>query len=170
MNNPRDPEEREVRSLELGPLLTRVFRAGRTWFVGLVGPLDSVSVATFQELVKRLQAEKCRSLVLDLRRVSYADSQGIRALLFLRDEIIQRRGRLRLVIPESSRVRRTLKLLRFDALFQIYGTPVEAWRSGRRERSEPPEESPNDRQQPPADASASSPRPRASTPRIPRSV
>ena len=132
-SNPGDLEEPRTRSLETGPLLTRVFRAGRTWFVGLAGPLDSVSVATFRDLVARLQSEKCRFLVLDLRRVSYADSQGVRALLHLRDEIIQRRGRLRLVIPESNRVRRTLRLLRFDALFQIYSTPVEAWRSRRRE-------------------------------------
>src|SRR5262249_20103585 len=121
---------------ELGPLLTRIFRGGRTWFVGLTGPLDTVSVDGFRETITNLLGERCRSLVLDLRRVSYADSQGIRALLLLRDQMLQRGGRLRLVIPESSRVRRTLQLLRLDALFQIYATPVEAWRSGKREPRE----------------------------------
>lgn len=125
-----NPEEPEARRLELGPLLTRVFRGGRTWFLGVTGPLDAVSVGGFRETVTGLLSEKCRSLVLDLRRVSYADSQGIRALLQLRDEMMQRRGRLRLVLPESSRLRRALRLLQFDALFQIYSTPAEAWRSG----------------------------------------
>jgi anti-anti-sigma factor len=124
-----NPEGPESRRLELGPLLTRVFRGGRTWFLGLTGPLDAVSVAGFRETVSGLLGEKCRSLVLDLRRVSYADSQGIRALLQLRDEMMQRRGRLRLVLPETSRLRRALHLLQFDALFQIYATPAEAWRS-----------------------------------------
>jgi anti-anti-sigma factor len=134
MKNSHSSEEGNAR--ELGPLLTRIFRGGRTWFVGLTGPLDSVSVESFRETITRLLGERCRSLVLDLRRVSYADSQGIRALLLLRDQMLQRRGRLRLVIPEGSRVRRTLQLLRLDALFQIYATPVEAWRSGRREPHE----------------------------------
>jgi anti-anti-sigma factor len=128
--------ERDVSARELGPLLTRIFRGGRTWFVGLTGPLDTVSVDGFRDTIAKLRGERCRSLVLDLRRVSYADSQGIRALLLLRDQMMQRRGRLRLVIPEGSRVRRTLQLLRLDALFQIYATPVEAWRSGRREGRE----------------------------------
>jgi anti-anti-sigma factor len=125
-----DPEGPEARRLELGPLLTRVFRGGRTWFLGLNGPLDTVSVAAFRQTVTGLLGDKCRSLVLDLRRVSYADSQGIRALLQLRDEMMQRRGRLRLVLPESGRLRRALHLLQFDALFHIYSTPAEAWRSG----------------------------------------
>jgi len=130
------PGDREAPARELGPLLTRIFRGGRTWFVGLTGPLDTVSVDGFRDTITNLLGERCRSLVLDLRRVSYADSQGIRALLLLRDQMLQRRGRLRLVIPESSRVRRTLQLLRLDALFQIYATPVEAWRSGKREPRE----------------------------------
>jgi anti-anti-sigma factor len=138
-HTPSDGSGRDARSRELGPLLTRIFRGGRTCFVGLTGPLDTVSVDDFRETMARLLAERCRSMVLDLRRVSYADSQGIRALLLLRDQMLQRRGRLRLVIPESSRVRRTLKLLRLDALFQIYATPVEAWRGGRREPQEVPE-------------------------------
>jgi anti-anti-sigma factor len=138
---------------ELGPLLTRIFRGGRTWFVGLTGPLDTVSVDSFRETTAKLLGERCRSLVLDLRRVSYADSQGIRALLLLRDQMLQRRGRLRLVIPEGSRVRRTLQLLRLDALFQIYSTPVEAWRSGRHEaRRDPAEDSATPDEQTPAKA------------------
>ncbi len=129
-------EGRDAQRLELGPLLARIFRGGQTWFVGLSGPLDLVSVATFRETVARLLAARCRLLVLDLRRVSYADSQGIRALLQLRDAMMQRRGKLRLVLPETSRLRRSLKLLQFDALFQIYTTPAEAWRSGQRQPAE----------------------------------
>jgi anti-anti-sigma factor len=132
-NDSTNRTERDLPARELGPLLTRIFRGGRTWFVGLTGPLDTVSVDGFRDTITKLLGERCRSLVLDLRRVSYADSQGIRALLLLRDQMMQRRGRLRLVIPEGSRVRRTLQLLRLDALFQIYATPVEAWRSGRLE-------------------------------------
>jgi anti-anti-sigma factor len=139
MTSPRGGlEERDARRLELGPLLTRVFHGGRTWFLGLTGPLDSVSVSTFRETVTRLMGAKCRSLVLDLRRVTYADSQGIRALLSLRDEMMQRRGRLKLVLSESSRLRRSLRLLQFDALFHIYSTPAEAWRSDRRQEPKKP--------------------------------
>ena len=67
MKSDRAPVERDAPARELGPLLTRIFRGGRTWFVGLTGPLDTVSVDGFRETITNLLGERCRSLVLDLR-------------------------------------------------------------------------------------------------------
>jgi anti-anti-sigma factor len=70
----------------------------------------------------------CRSLVLDLRQVDFVDSQGVKALLALREELLARRVPLRLVLSGESRVERTLRMLRFESLFEIHTSPSEAWR------------------------------------------
>jgi anti-anti-sigma factor len=82
----------------------------------------------------------CRSLVLDLRQVDFVDSQGVKALLRLREEVIARRVPLRLVIAGESRVERTLRLLRFETLFEIHHSPSDAWRARWRQprRAAPP--------------------------------
>jgi len=93
------------------------------------GPLASASASAFFSQVASLLRRGCRSLVLDLRQVEFVDSQGVKALLRLRDEVLARRVRLRLVIDGESRVERTLRLLRFENLFEIHRSPSEAWRA-----------------------------------------
>jgi anti-anti-sigma regulatory factor len=67
-------------------------------------------------------------LILDLSGVHFVDSEGVRALLLLRDQAEQRRARLRIVVSPNSPVERTLRLLRFDALFSIFRSASAAWR------------------------------------------
>jgi anti-anti-sigma factor len=113
----------------MGDLEIRIYEGGRSRLVVARGPLAASTASTFMGQVAGLLQRGCRSLVLDLRQVEFVDSQGIKTLLKLRDEVLSRRVPLRLVIAGESRVERTLRLLRFETLFEIHRTPSDAWRA-----------------------------------------
>jgi anti-sigma B factor antagonist len=110
-------------------LETKIYEGGRSRLVVARGPLAAPSVPEFFGQVADLIHRGCRSLVLDLRHVDFVDSQGVKALLRLREELLARRVPLRLVLAGESRVERTLRLLRFESLFEIHDSPSEAWRA-----------------------------------------
>jgi anti-anti-sigma factor len=106
----------------------RVLRAGRTGFVALQGALRGAGASALAEAFGGARLS-CRFLVLDLRGVSYADSDGIRALLRLQDDLAQRKVTLSVVVPEASPLRRALHLLGFDRLLDLHQTARQAWRA-----------------------------------------
>lgn len=110
-------------------LETRIYEGGRSRLLVARGPLAAACVPQFCSQVADLIQRGCRSLVLDLRQVDFVDSQGVKALLSLREELILRRVPLRLVLSGESRVERTLRSLRFESLFEIYTSPSDAWRA-----------------------------------------
>jgi anti-anti-sigma factor len=110
-------------------LETRIYEGGRSRLVVARGPLAATSVPEFFGQVANLIQRGCRSLVLDLRQVDFVDGQGVKALLQLREELLARRVPLRLVVAGESRVERTLRLLRFESLFEIHDSPSTAWRA-----------------------------------------
>ena|SRR5437588_1868186 len=106
----------------------RILSCGRIGYARVSGPLDVAAIGPFRQQIQRLLDGGCRALILDLSRVQFVDSQGIRALLLLRDEAEKRCAWLRMVIPQGSPVERTLRLLRFESLFTIFGSASAAWR------------------------------------------
>ncbi|MFN3648140.1 MAG: STAS domain-containing protein [Armatimonadota bacterium] len=89
------------------------------------GPVD---LETSAELVERLESLSGRAnrLVLDLQRVDYVDSTGVRSLMQLQTRLRSRRAELRLVVMPGSRVHRTLSLLRLEDYFPIFDTAADA--------------------------------------------
>jgi anti-anti-sigma factor len=114
--------------LESGPGAARVFRGGRTGFVALQGALRGAGAESLGELFDGARLS-CRVLVLDLRAVPYADSDGIRALLRLQNDLAEQKVRLSVVVPEASPLRRALHLLGFDRLLDLHQTARQAWRA-----------------------------------------
>jgi anti-anti-sigma factor len=106
----------------------RILKCGRIGYARVSGPLDMAAIGPFRRQIRRLLDSGCRALILDLSRVQFVDSQGVRALLLLRDEVEKRCAWLRMVVPQGSPVDRTLRLLRFDSLFTIFGSASAAWR------------------------------------------
>jgi anti-sigma B factor antagonist len=106
----------------------KIISCGRVGYVHVAGPLDLSAIRPFKEKLQQLLDTGCRALILDLSGVHFVDSEGVRALLLLRDQAEQRHARLRVVIPPNSSVERTLRLLRFDALFSIFRSASAAWR------------------------------------------
>jgi anti-anti-sigma factor len=120
--------------------VARVFRAGRTGFVALQGALRGAGADALAETFGGARLP-CRVLVLDLRGVPYADSDGIRALLRLQADLAERQIRLSVVVPDASPLRRALHLLGFDRLLDLHQTARQAWRapsSAARRPSSPP--------------------------------
>lgn len=108
----------------------KIISCGRVGYARVAGPLDLSAIDPFKEKLLRLLDTGCRALILDLSGVHFIDSEGVRALLLLRDQAEQRRARLRVVVSPHSPVERTLRLLRFDTLFSIFSSASAAWRLG----------------------------------------
>jgi len=102
---------------------------GRTALVGWRGPLDVETVARFEQHLNTYLQEPDQSILLDLRRVEYIDSAGLRFLLALRERLAECRDRTVLVVKRESRVERTLCLVGFDKMFEMVRRPIEGWRN-----------------------------------------
>jgi anti-anti-sigma factor len=111
--------------------LARVCRAGRTGVVSVQGALQGAGVNLLAEALD-VAGRSSRALVLDLRAVPYADSDGIRALLRLQTELSERQVRLALIVPPACAVRRALQLLGFERLLDLHQTARQAWRAAPR--------------------------------------
>jgi anti-anti-sigma factor len=65
-------------------------------------------------------------VVVVLDRVSYFDSQGVRALLKAQQRLATSRRKLAIVVPRSSPVRRLLDISGLQAALPIFSTVDEA--------------------------------------------
>jgi anti-anti-sigma factor len=108
----------------------KIISCGRVGYAHVTGPLDLSAIHPFKVKLQQLLDTGCRALILDLSGVHFVDSEGVRALLLLRDLAEQRHARLRVVVPPNSPVERTLRLLHFDTLFSIFRSAAAAWRLG----------------------------------------
>ncbi len=69
-----------------------------------------------------------RHIVLDLEHVTFVDSAGLEALLWIIDEATDRAGQLRLVKPDPT-VSRILEISRLDRRFDIHDSIESAAKS-----------------------------------------
>lgn len=83
---------------------------GRVLRVRLAGEVDLSNASTLEAKIIGLMPNEALGLVLDLTRVSYLDSSGIRMLLTLVGRFSWRGQRLVIVAPPESRVRKVLQL------------------------------------------------------------
>lgn len=82
----------------------------------VVAPREDIDIATaapLAEWILEAVPNDARGAVLDLSRVRYVDSAGIRMLYGLTERLRRRRQRLRLVVPDDGAVRRVLDIVRF---------------------------------------------------------
>lgn len=93
--------------------------------VGVRDHLDIENSDAFLERAQRL-AQSSGCLIVDLSRASYVDSCGVRALLFMAEELERDGKELRLVVSPGSRADRTLRLLRLIERLAAYPTLAQA--------------------------------------------
>jgi len=89
------------------------------------GPLDAAASAAFLERARTLY-RSCGCLIADLSGIDFLDSDGVRALLLLMEEMEKAGRELRLVVPPGTRAERTLTLLQLMERLQVYRTVAEA--------------------------------------------
>jgi anti-anti-sigma factor len=96
--------------------------AGAVTVVRACGELDRDTAPALTKHAGHLVAEHSPLLlVLDLAGVNYLGAAGITALLYVRDALVRRGGRLVLQEP-SSQVRKVLHLGQVAGLFDVDGT------------------------------------------------
>ncbi len=89
------------------------------------GRVDSTNAAQLGEaLTSQIDAGRYQ-LVVDLSRVQYMSSAGLRELVSALKKVKQYNGDLRIATP-SDKVREVLELAGLNAIFQIYPTQVDA--------------------------------------------
>lgn len=87
-----------------------LIESGRVFRVRLAGEVDLSNAASLEAKIIDLMPNESVGMVLDLTRVSYLDSSGIRMLLTLVGRFSWRGQRLVILASPESRVRKVLQL------------------------------------------------------------
>jgi anti-anti-sigma factor len=85
----------------------------------ITGAIDLSNVEELRRQVERAVSNRARGLVLDLSGVTYLDSTGLRLIYRLARQLGDRQQRLRLVVPDGSRIRRVLTLAGVATVAQV---------------------------------------------------
>ncbi len=92
------------------------------------GDLSADQVEAFRRSCQDRFAAGVRDVVLNLEHMTFVDSAGLEALLWLIDEASERGGQVRLVKPDPT-VSKILEISRLDRRFNIHGTIESAAKS-----------------------------------------
>jgi anti-anti-sigma factor len=87
----------------------------------LDGEIDSSNAGELQGALAAQVPRTASVLALDLSRVTYLDSSGIELLFELGRGLAARRQVIRLIVPETSPVRRVLELCAVESVAPIDG-------------------------------------------------
>ena len=91
----------------------------------ITGRIDAASAPILEEKLKVLAEEKEWHLLLDLNRVDYLSSAGMRVLLSCLKKLNSNKGSLGL-FGLSEEVADVIKMAGFDRIFRIYSSEKEA--------------------------------------------
>jgi anti-sigma B factor antagonist len=96
-------------------------REGQT-LVALVGELDIASTPRLEEGLAEVEADTPGTLILDLRRVDFIDSTGLRAVIAA-DERARSGGRRFVVVRGPAAVERVFNVTQLDQRLDIVDDP-----------------------------------------------
>jgi len=94
--------------------------------VALQGRIDAFTAPTVREKIFKLLDDGIINLVIDLRKVPFLDSAAIAVLVNSLKRARKIGGDVKLVLPESTQARRLFSLTKFDRVFDITETAVDA--------------------------------------------
>lgn len=100
---------------------TRSRQFGSVTVIEVQGRVDGISAPRLKEALMGHFAKPDPQLILDLAQVDYLSAAGLRVLR----TIHERAGQVRIAQP-SQRVREVMQITGLDAVYQLYGTTVEA--------------------------------------------
>ena len=99
-------------------------RHGGTIVIGLAGQFDIHSAEAFDAEFRRIARESPRDVLVDLRRVDFVDSLGLRSLVRATDLAHRKEFRL-FMVKGGEAVTRTLRLTGLDAALPLIDEPGE---------------------------------------------
>jgi anti-anti-sigma factor len=91
--------------------------------IALVGELDIASAPQFEEGLEKVEAGAPAVLVLDLRKVEFIDSTGLRAVISA-DERARSAGRRLVIIRGTTAVERVFSVTQLDQRLEIVDDPA----------------------------------------------
>jgi anti-sigma B factor antagonist len=107
-----------------GSLSIDVSREGDKVVLRLDGELDLASVSLLESEVENAAADGTATIVLDLRKLEFIDSTGLRTILSL-DQRCTERGQTFALVRGSQQVQRLMNMTRVDEHLKIIATPEE---------------------------------------------
>jgi anti-anti-sigma factor len=93
--------------------------------VALVGELDIASAPQFEDSLEKVEASAPAVLVLDLRKVEFIDSTGLRAVIAA-DERARSGGRRLVIVRGTAAVERVFSVTQLDQRLEIVDDPASA--------------------------------------------
>jgi anti-sigma B factor antagonist len=91
--------------------------------IALIGELDIASAPQFEESLVKVEADAPAVLVLDLRKVEFIDSTGLRAVISA-DERARSGGRRLVIIRGTTAVERVFSVTQLDQRLEIVDDPA----------------------------------------------
>ncbi len=93
-------------------------KAGTIYVIDVIGEMDLYNAFRLKDLVRKMIDGRVTSYILNLEQVSYMDSSGIGALLYVHSELKKRGFPLRIVGVAGS-VRKVIELTKLIEYFPI---------------------------------------------------
>jgi anti-sigma B factor antagonist len=107
------------------PFSVDVQRTGDRVQIALAGELDIATQGDADAALSEAQASGAQTIVLDLRRLSFMDSTGLR-LLVQSDLKARESGQRLAIVRGPDAVHRVLEITGLDAKLDLIGDPAEA--------------------------------------------
>jgi len=98
---------------------------GQAVIVTPVGDVDLTASPILRQEIKKVQAAKPRSVIVDLGGVGYMDSSGLATLIEAMQQAMRNNSRI-ILCALTDRVRSIFEIARLDSVFQITGSLDEA--------------------------------------------
>ena len=92
----------------------------------LDGEIDITNSVELETELSYAVPNDAQGLILDMTQVSFIDSSGIRTLFDLASRLHHHQQELRIVLPATSALRRTIGLLQIPAVIPVFDDLVEA--------------------------------------------
>ena len=104
------------------PFEVTIAERGDTVHASLRGELDISTATRLEENLERIEADEPAVLILDLSRLDFMDSTGLR-LLISADSRARDAGRRLVLVQGNEMVQRVLRLTRLDERLEIVEDP-----------------------------------------------
>lgn len=102
---------------------------GHAVILNMKGELTEDSLAALQQAVDhQLESKDVIDLLLNLEKVPFIDSAGLKCMLGLQDRLAERLGQVKLIMPDEN-VRKILEITRLESTFEIFKDVPEAVRA-----------------------------------------
>ena len=108
-----------------GDLTMEGRREGGTLVAELAGRVDGANALEFQDALESVLVKDVTALVLDLERLSYISSAGLRVMLFASKTLLEKDGKFAACSLADS-IAEVFKISGFDRIIPVFATRSEA--------------------------------------------